>query len=379
MSHRRALLWATLATLLVLAAQALVVQVSYGGNWTGLFCIGELQKRPAIVSQENAFLFRNAYGYDGQWYHLMAHDPAIVEGTPQYLDAARLRYRRILVPALAWAAALSQDVAIDEAYIGWIAASVFCGVYLLSLLAQGSGLPAMAGLAFLAIPATPISADRLVTDSVLTALTAAFLWLSASPPGIAIWLVCVAAALCRETGILLLFGYLVYLAGHGHWRRAGMMTTAAIPVAGWFAYVQGRTPAYDYGPLLAPAQGLVRALLQPFPYAESVRFRPVIHVFDWVALAGIILAFVLVARWIRWPLGSAGEAAAVLFLLMGLFLQREDHWQQVYDYGRVYSPMLAVLVVEGFRRRSWLLVAPLALMLPRLAIQLSVHVLAAVK
>ena len=61
----------------------------------------------------------------------------------------------------------------------------------------------------------------------------------------------------------------------------------------------------------------------------------------------------------------------MLFATMALVLQRTDHWQNVYDFGRVYTPvLLCLLAIAAEYRKPWLL-TPLGMMLPRLAIQLA--------
>ncbi|HEV8146815.1 MAG TPA: hypothetical protein VGP79_10555 [Bryobacteraceae bacterium] len=87
---------------LVLTWQALTVRYSYGGNWSGLFCTGSRMPFPSELAHENIYVFPNSSGYDGQAYHYVAHDPWFQRGLANYIDAPRLRTRRILVPALAW-------------------------------------------------------------------------------------------------------------------------------------------------------------------------------------------------------------------------------------------------------------------------------------
>ena len=53
-------------------------------------------------------------GFDGQFYHYMAHDPLLTHGMAGAVDLPRLRYGRILVPALAYAVAFGRP---DRAHI----------------------------------------------------------------------------------------------------------------------------------------------------------------------------------------------------------------------------------------------------------------------
>src|SRR5205823_12817964 len=63
------------------------------------------------------------------------------------------------------------------------------------------------GLLFLATPAVVISVDRMLGDSVLAALTVAFVIQSERPFSAVLWLVLACAALTRVTGALLAIGY----------------------------------------------------------------------------------------------------------------------------------------------------------------------------
>jgi len=76
------------------AWQALTVHYSYGGNWTALFLTGtQLKEVPPALQSENIYLFQNS-GYDGQFYHYIAHDPFFQRNFSPYFDNARFRYRR---------------------------------------------------------------------------------------------------------------------------------------------------------------------------------------------------------------------------------------------------------------------------------------------
>jgi len=86
---------------------------------------------------------------------------------------------------------------------------------------------------------------------------------------------------------------------------------------------------------------------------------------------GIVLAFVLAAAWLKSAPRSPLAWAAALFALLGVFIQRPDNWAHVYDYGRVYSPLLLLLALDGLGRRDARRAAPWLLMEPRLLWQLS--------
>src|ERR1700735_587174 len=100
---RRPVLYALTAAVLALTWQALTVRYTYRGNGTALFCTGALSNPPpAALVSEHIYRFPNSYGYDGQFYHYMAHDPLLRRGFQSSLDSPRFRYRRMLVPFSAW-------------------------------------------------------------------------------------------------------------------------------------------------------------------------------------------------------------------------------------------------------------------------------------
>ncbi len=97
---KRLPVWAfpVLAVLLVGCWQWATVHANYRGNWTTLFCTGALQRQSPLTASEHLYLFPNSTGYDGQFYHLVAHDPFLRSGLQAYVDDARLRYRRSRSP-----------------------------------------------------------------------------------------------------------------------------------------------------------------------------------------------------------------------------------------------------------------------------------------
>jgi len=134
--------------------QFATVHFNYGGNWTALFSIAPNWPRPAFLSSENLYTFPGSLGYDGQMYHLIAHDPWMERGAVPAMDDPALRYRRILVPALAWALAMGRDSAVHAAYFAVILGFVFLGVYWLARAMESRGGHPAWGLMFVIMPAT---------------------------------------------------------------------------------------------------------------------------------------------------------------------------------------------------------------------------------
>jgi hypothetical protein len=361
---------ALVAAALVLAWQWATVAANYGGNWTALFCTGGLLPQPPLAAAEHVYVFAGSSGYDGQAYHYIAHDPFMRSGLKAYVDAPRLRYRRILVPLLAYALAAGRSEWIDPAIEIVFLLAVVLGVYWSCRFARETGLAAAWGLLFLAMPAIPISMDRLVTDAGLAALTAAFLCYSRTPSW-KLFLVLACAALTRETGFLLILAYWAYLLWRSEFRHFAVFLLTAVPAAAWYLYVQARTAPQPFSISLIPLSSILEVLLHPWKYPPRIPFAGAVLAADYVALAGVLLAVVLAAVFFLRRPSDPVRIAAVLFALLVLALQRVDVWLNAYSYGRICTPLFLCLAAIGAQSRKPWLLAPTAMLLPRLAIQLT--------
>ena len=386
-----ALAIALVAAALAFSAQWALVRFAYAGNWTALFHSGERYGAPADLAHENIHLFAGSFGYDGQIYHAIAHDPLMTQGVSPTVDAPRLRYRRILVPLLAWALAGGQGERVDAAYRAVVLAFVFLGVFCCARLAEGRGLPPAWGALFLLLPATVVSLERMTVDVGLAALAAAWA-LAAQRQSRLQWLPLALAPLVRETALLLVLAAVIVAFFHRRIAAAACAAATVLPALAWFAFVQVRTPPAEYPNSFVPLSGIVRALVHPAPYAagpgEAVGMRALwraaapaaMQVMEGLALLGIVLAFLLAALWLRREPRSPIAWAAALFALLGVFVQRPDNWAHVYDFGRVYTPLLMLLAFEqGLPRRQWAFAVPWILMLPRLLFQLTGPAMAMVR
>lgn len=356
------------AVVLVALWQGATVAANYGGNWTALFAAGANQPQPPLSAAEHVYLFAGSDGYDGQFYHYIAHDPLLHSDLKNYIDDARLRYRRILIPLLAYVLALGQSGWIDPAYRMVCLLSIGLGVYWSCRIAQDAGLSAAWGLLFPAMPAIPITVDRMVIDGGLAALTAAFLYYSRRPSW-KLFVVLMGAALTRETGFLLPLAYCAYLAWRREFRRAGIFLLSTAPALAWYAYVQVHTAGHPFDISLIPFSSILRALRNPLHYPPGIPFADAVRAADYLALAGMVLGLGLAFRYftVRDPVCLA----AMLFATLAVVVQPVETWQNVYAFGRIYTPVLICLAaLAGQSRNPWLLV-PAAMILPRLAIQLA--------
>lgn len=376
MESRRALTAAAVALLASLAFQGLVI-ASGGGNWRYLFYTGAARELPPSMGAADIARAPDPTGFDGQYYHIVAHDPWLTGDTEGYVDNPRVRWRRILVPALAWLLAFGQTGFISAAYVLVVLGFTVLGVFWCARLAQLTGYSPWLGLAFLALPATFVSLDRMTIDVALGALTAGYaLYLRTNSYGkLAVTLTL--APLVRETGLLLLAGYCLWRLVNRHTVPVFAAASAALPTLAWYAYVHSRTGP-DSTPWVAawPFSGLLGGL-------SAARFgvgglgAQIALGLDLLALAGILLAIAATLRVVLPQPPDALAWSALLFIPLAAILGKADVWEQTYAFARIFSPLLLLLGVFALDRRAWWWALAWAVAAPRLAWQCALYLLAA--
>jgi len=330
------------------------------------------------LSFEHIYRFAGSAGYDGQFYHYVAHDPLMRTHLAAAMDDPRYRYARIFVPALAYCLALGRAAWVDRAYEAVWLLALALGVYWSCRYAQRVGLAPYWGMLFLLMPAVPVTTDRMVVDGALTALTAAFLYYGPAPSW-RLFVVLCCAALTRETGFLLIAGYGGWLVWRGRWRAAGVFALTAAPALAWYGYVRWRTAPSQLRLSIEPLAALIEAFRHPWGYPPGVPLVGWVRAADALAVAGVALAFAAALAWAlrRLPVDSLGPArwAAFLFALMGLLLREPAILCSAYDIGRYFSPLLLLLAAAAEAARRPALLLPTAMILPRIAIQFAPQLL----
>jgi hypothetical protein len=357
--------------------QALTVHYSFGGNWTALYCTGsKFNGIPPDLKPEGIYLFQDSYGYDGQIYHYIAHDPLFLHNYGPYLDDPRYRGRRILVPGMAFLLALGRSGLVDRAYlcVFWIFLGL--GAYWLCRFAQLRGYPAWLGLGFALVPAVVVSMDRLTVDFALAACCVGFALYAAEDAPAKLYLVLAAASLSRETGLLLTAAYCIYLFGERRWKRALIFATSALPVAAWYVYLTLHTPPARATFLsFVPLSGIVNRILTPFPSPFVGLLRILVIALDFLALAGIVTGL----AWAVWRgfqrAWTPVVIAAYLFALLAATLSNPEIWWEAYAFGRTLTPLVLLAALDGLNVRSILPALGLLLIDPRIGLQLGPQIL----
>lgn len=346
----------------VLAWWALTVRVNYGGNWTALYWSGEAFRTPPELAGEGIHR-RPGTGFDGQFYHLLAHDPLLRYVTP-YIDTPGLRARRILVPALAWL--ISGGKAVDPAYLAVILAFIFAGAYWLARIAGHWRWAFLFGLSGAFVAAV----DNLTVDVALASLALGFVHFERNRGRVA----CAAlAGLARETGVLLAAAGVLAALRQRRWREAALYACAALPFGVWTLYVRLVTPPYDFEPSWSawvPFRGVWNAVFNPVKYPQYPEALSAIAIgLEYLALAGGVLAIVLAVRLARERFDPAG-IAALLFAVLSIFVQQANVWLSVWGFARVFAPLYLLLAVNAITNRRPSHALPLLMMAPRCLVML---------
>lgn len=373
MPSRRAAALLGLATVLSLWLwQFLTVRYNFGGNWTALFCIRPDMPVPPFLRSERLYVFAGTQGYDGQVYHLIAHDPWMRKGSADAIAGAAFRYQRILVPALAWIIALGQDQWIHAAYFAVILGFAFLGVYWLALVAERAGLPPAWGLAFVLTPAAITSIDRMTADIALAALAAGFAWYAGKKPGWTMLAVLTCAALTRETALPIIGAYALFRCTQKRFIDGLWTAATALPAVAWYLYLSRRAgpsplPSYlDWVPL----SGYIERIVHPTMYALTPAKNTLAMILDYAALAGVALGLVLAARLAIQRRWDAQASAVYALALAAMLIRSRSVWEDAYAFGRVLTPFLLLTGIEFLSARPWIALAPLLLVDARISLNL---------
>jgi hypothetical protein len=184
---------ALMAALLVFGWTAARIHFVFGGNWTAAFCTGTSFTVPPDLSS-GTYRMEGA-GYDGQFYRYLAHDPFLQKGYFRYVNAPRMRFRRVLVPLAAWALSRGRQGWIDSAYVAVEMIFVALGVYWCARLLARRGHSPLWGLLFVVVAGTLASVDRMLVDGPLAAIFAGFLLYCDEKRWDRVWILAMLAAL----------------------------------------------------------------------------------------------------------------------------------------------------------------------------------------
>jgi hypothetical protein len=366
---RARLFSALVCTFLGMSWQLLTVHYNFDGNLTALFCTGTNLPIPPALEREHIYRFPHSTGYDGQAYHFMAHDPLYRTevGHVLFPDAGH-RYRRILLPAVAYAMALGRQDWIDESYFLCNLAFLFVGAWWLATILVRLGIHPGFAVLYLLVPATLISLDRLTVDLALTSLSLGFVVYANAESRWPLYVVLVLAALCRDTGFILAMAAAIPPLVSRRYRASLFWLSALLPAIVWYAFVRWRVGpgAPDAAwPLYGVWESIRHPMQYPFPPAMTAGVR----VFDGLQTLGQLLGIGLALR--RWKEAAVDpmRVAVVLWAILGICLPIST-WSDFYSAARVFSPLLLFEFLRSIPEGSAIERLPLLMVSPRIWIQL---------
>lgn len=348
--------WAILALAFVLVWQFLTVHYNRGGNWNALFLTGDSYAIPPDLAP-TTYKFRG-HGFDGEMYRYVAHDLFMQRGYVKYVDGPAQRYHRILVPALAYLLVAGHAAWIDASYIAVIAIFVLLGAYWLSRWAVSVNRRPAWALAFLLVPATLISMDRMTVDVALAAFTVACAFYWRTSAWIKLFFVLMLACLVRETGVFLVGGCCLAELFSRRLIRAVIWGTTTLPALAWYLFI-GRLFPEKTTHLGMPGwfangirAGIFHDLVMPPHYPLGPLLETIARSGDVISLTAILLASLLAILFLRARPRSPSAIAAVMFVVLVFALTAPAYWNDVNGYARVLSPLLVLVALGSMGREA---------------------------
>lgn len=346
----------------------LLMIAGHQGNPTALFCAGDQFAAPPYLAGQ-VYQFSGSTGFDGQFYLYIAHDPLNVRDTAAFVDSPSTRWKRILFPGLAALLSMGRDSLVIPAYIGLMWLTVFLGIFVLARLSLHWGYPALLGLSFLAIPAVAVSIDRMMTDiGIVVALLVLLLAMEEDSPSLAIAALAL-APLARETGVVFIGAWMLWYLWKRDWLRVGIGAVASIPFLSWATWIHMQFGSDGVRWWGWPFEGILARLGTYTVYPAPLIGNKLALFLDYLGAWGIAASFLIGAFLLLRGERSMLLLSAVLYTAGISIFAKEDMWSEAYSYTRTGGPTAVMLALLGVRQRRWWLVVPMALAIPRVALQ----------
>jgi hypothetical protein len=358
----KAFLYACLCVLIGLTWQVVMVYGAYQGNWSALFHHGYNVAVPDDSVFGGTYVFPT-WGYDGEFYRMVAHDPLARKDYFRIMDMPRVRYRRILVPLLAYVSAAGKQRFIDFTYLIWILISIWVGVFWLAKYLALWGYNSRWSCCYLLIPGALSALEQETIDVALISVTIGFVYYSLTRETKKRYWLLTLAPLIRETGLIFSAATSVYELAKKRWLWAVSCAATVIPACAWYVFVATRIPPdsvhhFSYVPLGKFWYHLLHHDTKPV-FAENIAMQ----IGYYLGIAGILLAFTMSA-WMWSRTRSLSFLAALGFTAVAMVFDSTGLWMSVKHFGRVFSPLLLLLALQYPSIKKRILVAPLLLMIP---------------
>lgn len=371
--------FAALTVLAIWSWMALDVQFNFHGQWSALFLSGAKSPPPPSLTS-STYLVPHSFGYDGQYYRYVAHDPLFQKGTARYVDGPTTRYDRILIPGLAAILSFGQDRFVDAAYIAIVLGFIYLGALWLGRFAAANGAHPAWACMFGLLPGTLISIQRMTVDIALLALCMGFVWYASRKAYGPLFAIGVLAPLDRDTGLLLIAACCLTAALARRWKWAAVYPAAIVPTLAWYGFVSRHDVRVHVTSPLAPQEPPhwlfhrpFLGLLQGFWHIPHYPLAPLANhlaeTADGLAISGIILATIMALWQARRSWKQPEGFAALLFLVVVGVVSAPAYWSDVNGYGRTLAPLLLFVGLRYFRGGSPLNWAPVLMVDGRLSLE----------
>jgi hypothetical protein len=261
----------TLALLILLFLQTSTVLKRYEGRPTSLFMIGErfYVQGPEEILGFKPYVHADSFGFDGQFFYFLAHDPFLRRGAYRFLDDPRLRAQRVGYPLLAWLLALGIKPLLPASLYLVNMLALLGSVALLGARARQAGRPYFYGLAFVLCASTITVATTMTCEVVTTFFLLLAFRFHEKQKTLPLLGATLMAVFCKE--ICLLWVAALMACALFEKRRDILIGCFGVVAlwAGWQVYLAARIPA----PYLA------RSTLQNFDWPFKGAVEQVVHLF----------------------------------------------------------------------------------------------------
>jgi hypothetical protein len=225
-------------------------------------------------------------------------------------------------------------------------------VYITAAYALLHGRSPLWGSAFLIVPGTLTSIDRMLLDGPFAALAAAFAYALATHRNRMLVVVLLFAPLLRETGLLFIAAVCAFELFNSRWKQSILFGLTAIPGLAWALWVHLHAPPSTATQIFArPVYGLFLRLVQ-WPQMKAVPWvAAVVGTAEAIAMACFIAAlFIAIWLCLRRKPGPV-EIAGLLFALLGFVLAERYYLTESFGYARPISPIFVFLIFRFLSER----------------------------
>lgn len=234
-----------IVTVLVCTVTITLLVVTFHGNITGFFRIGDVLPLSPFIDDKSAHVFEGEVGYDGQMFLSIALNPSLKhEGTIAALDNPKYRYRRIGYPIVGYLLGLGSPNLIPYTMV---LVNVLCIIALPLIVSelrdqnyQYRNEMSSSYLLILAIPGIWVSLSLSTSDLLGTTLFATSLLLLKSHRIVPASLALCGACLTREIYIATAIVLAMYMLVRRRKKASASLFLCTVPVFCWYVYLNMR-------------------------------------------------------------------------------------------------------------------------------------------